>query len=135
MGIKPQDRVIFLNGSKEVVAKIQFPSLAVAETLSNKFDHIVLFAITQADMNHQFPSLKKFLKANGKLWLVWPKAKQLGSDLSVPSVIKIGYDHGLVESTNLSIDSVWTALKFTLPIPRKEYHNSYGKLPEKAETS
>ncbi len=129
MSLKPKDRVIFLNAPKEVAEKIQFPGLTVATTLTQTFDHILLFVTTQDEMNTQFPTLKPHLNPNDKLWVAWPKAKQLNSNLSVKTVIKIGYNHGLVESTNLSIDSVWTALKFTWPIPGKEYQNSYGVLP------
>jgi hypothetical protein len=53
----------------------------------------------------------------------------LGSDLALPTVIGIGYRHGLVESTCLRIDDTWSGLKFTFPKPGKTYANSYGTLP------
>lgn len=65
---------------------------------------------------------------NGKLWIAWPKGGRLGTDLDMKQVIRIGYNHGLVESTQLRIDDTWTALKFTWPKPNKTYNNSYGKL-------
>ncbi|GAB3529414.1 hypothetical protein GCM10027402_32720 [Arthrobacter monumenti] len=43
-------------------------------------------------------------------------------------IIRIGYEHGLVESTALSVDSTWSAIKFTHPKPGKTYQNSYGTL-------
>ena len=63
------------------------------------------------------------------LWVSWPKGKQLGTDLALPHVIRIGYSHGLVESSCLSVDATWSALKFTHPKKGKTYNNSYGKLP------
>ena len=81
-------------------------------------------------MNELFPRLKSHLKPSGMLWVSWPKGKQLGTDLSLPSVIRIGYSHGLVESTCLSVDATRSALKFTHPKQGKAYHNSYGKLPK-----
>jgi hypothetical protein len=59
----------------------------------------------------------------------WPKRGQLGSDLSLATVIGIGYDAGLVESTCLRIDDVWAGLRFTHPKPGRTYANSYGTLP------
>ena len=47
---------------------------------------------------------------------------------NIKVVIRIGYSHGLVESTALRIDDTWSALKFSWPKVEKEYHNSYGTL-------
>ena len=62
------------------------------------------------------------------LWASWPKGEKLGTDLNIKTVIKLGYDYGLVESTCLRIDAIWSGLKFTHPKKGKVYHNSYGKL-------
>lgn len=43
-----------------------------------------------------------------------PKGKQQGT-LNIREVIRVGYQHGMVESTALSVDDVWSALKFTFP--------------------
>ena len=129
MGIKPDDRVIFINGPAQSVASVGFLGQNVQQSLTGAFDHIVLFVITQEAMKKQFADLKQYLKPTGKLWVAWPKGKQLNSDLDIKVVIKIGYDYALVESTNLRIDDTWTALKFTWPKPGKKYNNSYGVLP------
>jgi hypothetical protein len=62
------------------------------------------------------------------LWVSWPKNRKLGTDLTLPRVIKLGYDQGLVESKTISIDRTWSAIKFTHPKKGKVYKNSYGKL-------
>ncbi len=62
------------------------------------------------------------------LWVSWPKGRKLGADLNIKSVIKLGYDFGLVESTCLSINEIWSGLKFTHPQKGKVYNNSYGTL-------
>ena len=51
------------------------------------------------------------------------------TDLTLPHVIRIGLSHGLVGSTALSIDDMWSALKFTHPKHGKIYNNSFGRLP------
>jgi hypothetical protein len=63
------------------------------------------------------------------LWVSWPKNKKLGTDLALPKVIEIGYNHGFVESKTLSVDATWSAMKFTYPKKGKVYNNSYGRLP------
>ena len=79
-------------------------------------------------MDDLFAKLKTNLKPTGMLWLSWPKGKKLGTDLTLPVIIKIGYGHGLVESTCLSVDATWSGLKFTHPKKDKVYQNSYGQL-------
>lgn len=127
MGITDHERIIFLRAPYDAVSVINAPA-HIEDSLIGKFDHIFFFTKTQMNMQEQFASLKPHVASTGKLWVCWPKSKQLGSDLNVPNVIRIGYDNGLVESTNLSINEVWTALKFTWPKPGKVYNNSYGVL-------
>ena len=129
MNIKMKERVIFLNTPSKVISLITFDGIDQKETLRGKFDYIIVCFITETSLNKQFPTLKKHIEANGKLWIAWPKAKKLNTHLSIRKVIKIGYDYGMVESTNLSINSVWTTLKFTWPKAGKKYNNSYGTLP------
>jgi hypothetical protein len=75
-----------------------------------------------------FPRLKKHLKPTGMLWVSWPKNGKLGTDLTLQTVINLGYKQGLVESKTISIDATWSAIKFTHPKKGKVYNNRYGKL-------
>jgi hypothetical protein len=129
MGIKEGTRAIFVNCPDTAINAIQPPALDVAARLSGDFDYIHLFATGQEELDAAFPKLKAHLKATGMLWVSWPKGGRLGTDLALPTVIRIGYDHGLVESKCLSVDSTWSALKFTHPKAGKRYNNSYGTLP------
>lgn len=128
MGIREGSRAIFVKAPQESIAAIDLPSLEISSRLTGKFDYIHFFAKTQKDLDRQFEKLKKHLSASGTLWISWPKAGKLDTDLNIKSVIKIGYDHGLVESKGLSIDETWSGLKFTHPKAGKVYNNSYGKL-------
>ena len=129
MGIMPGWRAHFVNPPAGVMAKIDLPDLVVAETLAGDFDYVHLFAVTQNQMRLTFPELVPHLAPLGKLWVSWPKGRQLGSDLTLPKVIEIGYRCGLVESTCLRVDDTWSGLRFTRPKEGKTYQNSYGTLP------
>jgi hypothetical protein len=128
MGLQSGMRAIFLHAPADVIEAIDPPTLELAATLSGDFDYIHFFTDSQARFHETFPPLKRHLKPKGMLWVSWPKARQLGTDLTLTAVIKMGYDYGLVESTCLSVNAVWSALKFTHPKPGKAYNNSYGKL-------
>lgn len=130
MGIKENSRAILVHAPADAVEAMQLPVLDVAKRLSGEFDYIHLFVKQHKELEAEFPRLKAHLAAKGMLWVSWPKGRQLGTNLTLPRVIETCYNFGLVESTCLRVDDVWTALKFTHPKKGKTYRNSYGKLPE-----
>jgi hypothetical protein len=129
MGLKPGMRAYFYRAPVDALSAIDSADLSVSKEARGLFDYIHLFVKSTAELDTEFPRLKEHLSPSGRLFVSWPKSRQLGSDLTLPEVIRIGYSHGLVESTALSINSVWSALKFTWPKPGKLYQNSYGTLP------
>lgn len=128
MGIKENSRAFFINAPDEAIDGIKLPEIDVLKTMSGEFDYIHLFVKSQSEYKDIFPKLKAHLSLSGMLWVSWPKGGKLGTDLSLPKVINIGYGFGLVESTCLSINSVWSALKLTHPKKGKVYKNSHGEL-------
>lgn len=131
MGIKKYSRSIFINAPDEAITDIILPEIDIQTRLHGEFDYIHLFVISKKMQEELVPKLKSHLKLDGMLWVSWPKNKQLGTDLSLPEVIKTGYSFGLVESTCLSINKTWSALKFTHPKKGKIYRNSHAELTER----
>jgi hypothetical protein len=129
LGIKEKMRTIFINADPEVLEDLELPPITLVRRLTGAFDYIHMFSTTQEELNEQFFKVKSYLKKSGMLWVSWPKAGQLDTDLNIKSVIRIGYNHNLVESKAISLGAVWSALKFTYPKEGKEYNNSYGTLP------
>ena len=128
LGVKEGMSAYFHNPPDLFNEIVGLPSIEIRSGLKGEFDYIHTFAGTQKELHDQFAKLKTHLKTSGMLWVSWPKSGQNGTDLNIKKVIEIGYDHGLVESKAISINSIWSALKFTHPIPGKVYNNSYGKL-------
>ncbi|WP_313406595.1 hypothetical protein [Aeromicrobium sp.] len=129
MGVKPGWTAHFVHAPAGVPESMDLPDLELVDSLDGLLDYLHLFVTTQEQMRAEFPELVPHLAPQGKLWLSWPKGRRLGSDLTLPRVIEIGYDCGLVESTCLSIDETWSALRFTHPKPGTRYANSFGTLP------
>jgi hypothetical protein len=135
MGVKESSRAFFVNTDNEALDNINLPTLNIPTKLEEEFDYIHLFVKTKIEFIDYFPKLKPYLKPNGMLWVSWPKGGKLGTDLNIKIVIKFGYDFGLVESTCLSINDIWSGLKFTHPKKGKVYNNSYGKLNDNKTTN
>lgn len=131
MGIKANSRTIIVNPENDAIDQMGLPALELSEDLKRGLDYIHLFVKSQSEFKNHFPGLKEALNEGGMLWVSWPKGGKLGTDLNIISVIKLGYDFGLVESTCLSINETWSGLKFTHPKKGKVYNNSYGKLKGK----
>lgn len=130
MGLRAGSRAYFIGAPSDVHAAMKLPKLETPTSLDGMFDHIHLFVLTASDLNEQFPTLRNHVAPKGRLWVSWPKGKQNRPDLNIREVIRIGYQNGMVESTALSVNEVWSALKFTMPIPGRRYNNSYGTLPD-----
>lgn len=128
LGAKAGMRAIFLNAPSDVSEAMAAAGLDSAATLAGQFDYIHFFTKHEAELADTFSKLKDHLNPSAVLWISWPKNKQLGTDLTLTKIIKIGYDRGLVESKCVSVDATWSAIKFTLPIEGKAYNNSYGQL-------
>ncbi len=132
IGVKQGMRSILIDAPPEAVEALGLPSDDFTDELVGSFDYIHVFATSQADLDAVFPNLKSRLSEDGMLWVSWPKAGRLGTDLTLQHIIRIGYSHGLVESKTISVDPTWSAIKFTFPKEGKQYNNSYGQLKKGA---
>ncbi|WP_251838055.1 hypothetical protein [Oceanitalea stevensii] len=127
MGVRAGSRAHVVGAPEAALAALDLPELDHAQ--GGDLDYAHLFVTRQDEMRAAFPPLRDRLAPGATLWVSWPKGGRLGTDLTIRSVIAIGYDLGLVESTCLRVDDTWSALKFTRPKPGKAYANSYGTLP------
>lgn len=105
MGLNEGTRSYISHAPIEGLQAMSLPSLNISEHLHGEFGYIQLFVQTRNQLDQEFPKLKAHLGMSGALWVSWPKKRQLGTDLTLPVVIELGYSHGLVESRVVSIDS------------------------------
>jgi hypothetical protein len=134
MGVAEGARAIVLDAPDGIVEALDLPPLDLATELRGSFAFIHQFAMTRADLEHALRTLRSHLAPGGMLWVSWPKHGQLGTDLSLQNVIRIGYEQGLVESKTIGIDSTWSAIKFTHPVPGKTYTNTFGRLQDRCSS-
>jgi hypothetical protein len=76
-------------------------------------DVIVAFFQRRAQLERRLPALSGALRADGSLWLAWPR-KSTGhvSDLGENVLREIVLPTGLVDTKVAALDADWSALKF-----------------------
>ena len=76
-------------------------------------DVIVAFFQRRAQLERRLPALSGALRADGSLWLAWPrKAAGHVSDISENALREIVLPTGLVDTKVAALDEDWSALKF-----------------------
>ena len=129
VGLKEEYRAYLADAPREVAEELSASGARFSQSLTGSFTFIHAFFVSAVKLDAKCPQLTRHLAERGALWISWPKAGQLESDLSLGKVIEIGYRNGLVESKTIGVNSTWSAMKFTHPKVGKRYGNSYGKLP------
>ncbi|MBI5310672.1 MAG: DUF3052 domain-containing protein [Actinobacteria bacterium] len=112
LGIKPGMRGVFVDVPEGVDRLFEGAPLELASRMSGEFDYMHLFALERKVLARKFPVAKRHLRPAGTLWVSWPKAGKLGTDLNENIVRQIGLDAGLVDVKVAAIDETWSGLKF-----------------------
>jgi hypothetical protein len=91
----------------------QFPSDVEVEyrLADGPFDFIQLFATRRDQLLAEGPGLRQALKPGGLLWVSYPKARALQTDLNRDIVRATLADAGLEVVTQVAIDDTWSALR------------------------
>ena len=79
-----------------MIESLKLPFLNIKTELEGEFDYIHFFVITQKNFHVEFPNLIIHLSQIVCLWVSWPKSGKENTDLNIKSIIKIGYEYGLV---------------------------------------
>jgi hypothetical protein len=121
LGLKPGARLGLVNapvGFERTLGALP-PGVAVQAVSAGKtrFDVIVCFAPTMAELTRRLPALKSRLTPAGGLWIAWRKrgkkpASAVSSDVGETGVRAIGLAAGLVDNKVCAIDDVWSGLRF-----------------------
>lgn len=136
LGIKEERRVLLLEPPLGFARKLEpLPQGAsvVTSKLVSQFDVIVVFAASRAVLGELFAKAKHVLAPRGALWIAWPrKSSGFFTDLSEELVRSVGLKGGLSDNKIISVDEIWSALRFVLkererlPLP----HSSEISMPE-----
>ena len=87
-------------------------NVTVANSLQGDFDLIQFFVSKRKVLEKELSRLKNALKPTGLLWVSYPKGKQLDADSNRDSIAAFGKSVGLKAVAQVSVDEVWSTLRF-----------------------
>lgn len=97
---------------------------------NGKLDLVQLFVTRKAQLDKRLRALVAAMTDTSALWVCYPKANGLGTDLNRDN-LRLGLaDKGLTAVAQIAIDDVWSALRFKLagkPTPARSAKQSAGK--------
>lgn len=127
LGIKEGFRLGFVNapkGFKKELGDLPSGVKISSGELPAPLDLIILFTDTEQRLKIEFPILAEKLRADGMLWIAWPKKSSgVSTDLSFGTVQQTGLQAGLVDVKICAINEIWSGLKFVYRVKdRKSRH-------------
>jgi len=109
LNLKPGEKLWLFN----IPEKVR-PLLSDAQTnlvTAGPADVILCFLKKQQELNRHLIALKEALAPQGRLWIVYPKAGKLGTDLNRDIIWKQAGPAGLQAVAMIAIDETWAALR------------------------
>ena len=113
--VKPGARVLLVNAPPGYAARLDpLPEGAeVAETPDGEFDVVQAFVKDRLDVERYAEPAIRSLRRGGALWFAYPKqASKVATDLTRDKGWDIVARAGLRPVAQVSVDDVWSALRF-----------------------
>ena len=113
--MQPGQRVLILNAPQDYLEELgPLPEgVEVADKPEGVFDFVQVFAKNMAELEKQVPVAAEAVKHDGLLWVSHPKkSSSVESDLSRDVVWKSVAKTGLRAVTQVSVNDVWSAIRF-----------------------
>jgi hypothetical protein len=118
LGIKSKQRIIMLNAPEGYAEQIRsvLPAdveLVTSPSPAGNFDIVIQFVNNKAEVQQDTPIAIELVKPGGRLWLSYPKqSSRVPTDINRDILWKIFPDSEWRPVTQISIDEVWSALRF-----------------------
>jgi hypothetical protein len=96
--------------------QLELDSLGVTQKKAPKgpLDVVQIFVTRKAQLDKRLAALKAAMTERSALWVCYPKANALDTDLN-RDILRLGLaDKGLTAVAQIAIDDIWSALRFKL---------------------
>jgi hypothetical protein len=107
--LKPRDQLLLMDvpaGHRELFGDVELVDGA------GEVSRVLLYVRNKEELARRLPAAAKRLLAEGTLWVAYPKAKKLGTDLNRDSLWKAMEPEGFEGVRLVSLDDTWSAMMF-----------------------
>jgi hypothetical protein len=104
-------RVYLLDAPSGYEAHVRAAEVERVTKLAGKIDLVHAFLTRLGQVQRTVPKLARHLAPRGILWLSYPKARQLATDLNRDILAAAVEPMGLEPVAMVSLDEVWSALR------------------------
>ncbi|HXE74472.1 MAG TPA: hypothetical protein VNN18_02395 [Candidatus Xenobia bacterium] len=116
LGVKPGARVVVLGvEDKTFLRELKQRGAGIADSPRKNSDFIFLAATKKTGLK-RLESLRRFLKPNGALWVVWPKGQPA---LKENDIIVAAIAVGLIDNKVASFSDTHSALRLVIPLAKR----------------
>lgn len=89
--------------------------VSILEDESPEKDFIHFFTRERAELDQLLPLLRQEIKANGMIWVSWPKkASKVPTDITEDVIRNAAFANKLVDVKVCAVDKVWSGLKLMI---------------------
>ncbi len=86
--------------------------LAGAIRRAGEADLVLVYAKSEDELEARLPKVADALAPDARLWVAYPKARKLGTDLNRDVLARLLRARGLAPCRMVSIDETWSAMWF-----------------------
>ena len=108
--LKPGQRIAVLRAPADGCIDLGGAGAVVDEPAAA--DAVVMFATTLQELDDHAAPVVDAARRDAVTWIAYPKARQMGTDLNRDVVARHFVDQGVRPVRQISIDEVWSALRF-----------------------
>ncbi|MFN8379308.1 MAG: DUF3052 domain-containing protein [Anaerolineae bacterium] len=123
LGLRPGMEIAILNAPDDIDSLLGAirDTLTIHQALpSFRLEWLQVFAETAESLDEEFPRLVAALQPNGQLWISWRKGQKSLGSLNENLVRDSGLTNGVVDVKVVSVNEVWSGLKFVIRLRDRE---------------
>ena len=87
-------------------------NVTVTNSVEGEFDVIQFFVTKRKKLEEELSELRNALRPGGLVWVSYPKVNQLDADINRDSIAAYAETIGLKAVAQVSVDDIWSALRF-----------------------
>jgi hypothetical protein len=113
--LKPNQKIAILNPPSGYLSSLETmpEGIEIATRSQSGLDFVHLFVKDAAELQKLAPNAMRRLKPDGIFWISYPKQiSKVKTDLNRDILWKLMEKHGLAGVAMVSIDTVWSAMRF-----------------------